>query len=273
VNDGGGETSDGELLFSGRFGRAAVATRIVAATRPSTPELEREIEQRWQAAVAAAARDGRDLWDGALLRFVAAEARRDGATTQVRLDVAPGRYREFAATNLAPDLRPADRGGRFPWHSFGNAIGTSALVVTGDGAVVVGRRSDRVFGLPGHVHAFGGMLEPADWADDATHVDVFASMERELAEEVGVAPGEWSDLVLLGLLREPQLDQPELLFAATTALDRAELRRRSEHAPSRAEHAALIELPRAAAARADALSALARVSAVTRVASRLLGDV
>ena len=273
MNGSGGAAPDGELLFVGRFRRAAVATRIVAAARPSTPELDREIEQRWQAAQAAATRDGRELWDGALLRFLAARLRPAGAPPGVELEVAPGRYRDFAATNLARDLRPADRGGRFPWSSFGNAVGTSALVVTGDGRVVAGRRSERVFGLPGFVHAFGGMLEPADWAADATSVDVFASMERELAEELGVTADEWSDLVLLGLLREPLLDQPELLFAATTALDHDTVANRFERAPSRAEHSALVELPRAALDRAALLATLPRVSAVTRVASRLLGDV
>jgi hypothetical protein len=261
------------LLFTGRFSREAVTARIVAAPRPTTEELDAEIERRWRAAVAAASRDGRDLWDGALLRFVSAATITVGDSTQVELEVAPGRYRDFAATNLAPDLRPADRGGLHPWSHFGNAVGTSALIVTGDRVVVAGRRSDRVFGLPRHLHCFGGMLEPDDWTAGAATVDVFSSMERELAEELGVARNEWTGLWLLGLLREPLLDQPELLFAATTALDRDQVGRRFATAPSNAEHAALIDLPREAAARVAVLRGLPRVTAVTRVASRLLGDV
>lgn len=268
-------TADGELLLAGRFPRAAVRATLVATPRPSTPALEALIAERWTAAQADAQRHGRELFDGALLRWIdgALVPATATAAARVELSVAPGSYRDFAATNLAPDLRPQDRGGALPWSHFGNAVGTSALVIAGDGHVVAGRRSERVFGLPGYVHAFGGMLEPVDWQAGAATVDVFASMERELAEELAIAPHEWRELLLLGVLREPELDQPELLFAATTALGRAELGRRFERAPSRHEHAALVDLPRGAAARAAALARLERVSAVTRTTSRLLGDV
>ena len=268
----------GKLLFAGRFPRDAVRATLLAVPRPTTPELEALIERRWRAAVERAARDGRELFDGAPLRLAELPVVHS-ASSSVELKVARSSYRDFVGTNLAQAestaalaARPADRGGRYPWHCFGNAIGTSALVLTADGIVVAGRRSERVFGLPGWLHGFGGMLEADDSRAAGATVDVFASMERELEEELGLAPSDLSELVLLGALREPRCDQPELLFAATTRLTRAALSTRFAGAPSRSEHAALVDLPRTAAARAMALDRLERVSPVTYACSRLLGD-
>ncbi|MSR45695.1 MAG: NUDIX hydrolase [Planctomycetes bacterium] len=285
----------GELLFAGRFARDAVRATLLATPRPTTPDLEALIERRWQAAVERAARDGRELFDGALLRLAELPIVHS-ASSSVELKVARSSYREFVGTNLAraesttePTAgestvgtvarstaarasRPADRGGRYSWQCFGNAIGTSALLLTADGIVVAGRRSERVFGLPGWLHCFGGMLEAVDSHADCPTVDVFASMERELVEEIGLAPSDLSELVLLGALREPRCDQPELLFGATTRLTRAMLSTRFVGAPSRSEHSALVDLPRAAAARTMALDRLDRVSPVTYACSRLLGD-
>lgn len=234
----------------GPFARAAVTTRLDPAPRASSSELDAWIERRWPELCAEAQRDGRELFDGALLRFVDGAERRDSAGAR-RLDlvVGPGRYRDFAATNLDPTLPPADRGGRFPWRSFGNALGTSAIVATADGALVLGRRSDRVFGYPGWLHAFGGMVEASDGDarrdGDRQHgtVDPFASVARELHEELGVAAGDLKELTLEALIREPLLDQPELLFHATVALTLPQLTARFARAESRGEHAALVAFP------------------------------
>ena len=45
--------------------------------------------------------------------------------------------------------------------ALANALGTSAVVVTADGYLALGRRSSRVANHPGYLHCFGGMLETA----------------------------------------------------------------------------------------------------------------
>ena len=263
----GSEPRDVEVLIEGPFERAAVATRLDPAPRASGAELDLRIERRWQELRAQAQREGRELFDGALLRFVAARERRDaGGTRRLDLVVGPGGYREFAATNLDPTLLPADRGGRFPWASFGNALGTSAIVATADGALLLGRRSERVFNYPGWLHAFGGMLEPDDRSADraGAAVDPFASVARELREELGVAPTELRALTLHAVIREPCLHQPALLFLAATSLARGEVEERWQAAESRAEHAALVAFPRQRAAIERQLATLPRVTPIAR---------
>lgn len=257
------EPREVEALIEGRFARAAVTTRFEPAPRESSAELDAWIERRWQELLAQAQREGRELYDGALLRFVAATERRDGSGARhLELVVGPGRYRDFAATNLDPTLPPADRGGRFAWRTFGNALGACAIVATADGALVLGRRSDRVFSYPGWLHAFGGMVEAGDRSDAA--IDPFAAVARELHEELGLAPMELRELTLRAIVREPRLHQPELLFHAEVALTVAELEARWRGAESRREHAALVAFPCERAAIAAQLATLDRVCPIAR---------
>ncbi len=256
-----------ERLVAGPFARADLDTRFDPAPRPSNPALDAWIELRWPQLCAAAQRDGRELFDGALLRFVGARVHHGAAAaapSRRRLDLllGPGRYRDFAATNLDPEMLPADRGGVHPWSCFGNALGSSALVATADGQLVLGRRSDRVFGYPGWLHAFGGMLEASDGSAD--RIDPFRAIERELREELGIEVAELRTLTLHAIVREPRLHQPELLFHAEIALSFAELEARWRRAESRAEHAALVALPSSPGAALAALAALPRVSPIAR---------
>ena len=260
------------LLVAGRFARGDVIARVVDRPRPSDAALDAAIARRWSAASERARREGRDLFDGALLRWIDATTRDGGGgRTTLALEVGIGTYRDFVGTNLAlaPDdrERPADRGGRHAWERFGNAIGTSALVTTADGWVVAGRRSDSVFSFPGWLHCFGGMLEGVDRGGDGATCDVFASMERELDEELGLQRGELTGLALVAIVREPTIDQPELLFDARVATTLAGLRERWRRAPSRDEHRELVALPLDRAARTAELAAMALVSPVVRAAS------
>jgi len=260
------------LLVAGRFARGDVAARVLDRPRPSDAALDAAIARRWDAAQARARREGRELFDGPLLRWLGATTRPGaGGRATLALDVGVGSYRDFVGTNLATAHddreRPADRGGRHAWERFGNAIGTSALVTTADGFVVAGRRSESVFSFPGWLHCFGGMLEGVDRHDAGATCDPFASMERELDEELALQRGDLLDLALVAIVREPTIDQPELLFDARVALTLAQLRERWRRAFSRAEHADLVALPLERAARTAALAATALVSPVARAAS------
>ncbi len=262
------------LLVRGPFRSGQLAARCSAELRPTTAELDAHIERRWQAALDHARREQRPLFDGAVLRWV--DYLLEAATPphgERKLTLILGRssYRDFVGTNLDPTIAPADRGGRWPWSHFGNAVGTSALVITRDQRLVAGRRSDRVLGYPGFVHSFGGIVEAAD--DPSGAVDLFASVHRELTEELGLLPSELEQSVLTGIIRAPRIEQPELLFAVRTPLTLGELRDRWSHAASRDEHSTLVDFADDASTIECALEAAAPVSPIGRACFALYFDV
>lgn len=160
----------------------------------------------------ACARPGVHLFDGPLCRF----ERLTADDQHLHLDVSLCSYKQFFGTNGShPEWAEAHG-----WGSLANAIGTSAALVSSDGWLVFGRRSTAVALYPGWAHPFGGILEPSD------DLDLLAEMQRELHEEIGLAENDLSDLACIGLVRDPRLLQPELIYLARAKLTRHELESR-----------------------------------------------
>ncbi len=171
---------------------------------------------------------GTTLFNGRLARYL--RHRVDSGI--VTIEVGPTDYAAFIGTNYLHHAR-ADE---FGWELFSNPVGTSATLITADGWLVFGRRNERVACLPGYVHNFGGGLEADEKRPDGTF-DGFASIRRELDEELGLKAGDIEQLVCLGLIRDAQIRQPELIFDAQVRLTRADLASRigsDDH-----EHAAI----------------------------------
>jgi 8-oxo-dGTP pyrophosphatase MutT (NUDIX family) len=255
------------LLVRGPFSPGDVSVRVRSEARPTTPELERRIEASWRATLAQAAVDGRHVFNGEVLRWLGAEVRSEGGRRRLELTVAPSTFREFVGTNLDPELKPDVAGGDLPWSQFANAMGTSSVLVTKDGAVVAGRRSSSVIGYAGALHSFGGMLEAVDLAGGA--VDVFASLKRELREELGLADEEIEAPVLEGIILEPLIHQPEMIFHARIRLSFAELDPRWRSAESGDEHDELLALEESPADPEAEFARLAPVSPIGRAALAL----
>jgi 8-oxo-dGTP pyrophosphatase MutT (NUDIX family) len=201
------------VALFGHYRQDQVTVAVAAPTPALSIESQVLIEEGWKQARAEAESAGRVLYNGVLGRLATFEA----TPESLRLVVGSTTYREFIGTHVF------NRGRRFtesvrPW---ADPLGTSALVLTKDGYLALGRRSRRVAYHAGYLHTFGGMLEEADRLD--TGYDVFASVRRELHEELGVAAAVVADLVIVGLVRERVLFQPELLFEATVTLNRADL--------------------------------------------------
>ncbi|MBN2562253.1 MAG: hypothetical protein JXQ75_15115 [Phycisphaerae bacterium] len=168
------------------------------------------------------------------------EARPDGPDGRewLHLTVGPTCYRDFVGTNLYNSHRL----GEFDWHFFSNPIGTTATLVTADGLICCGRRSSRVAFHAGYVHTFGGGLEEQDRAADGS-IDPFVSLCRELTEELAIQRAELADLCCVGLIRDTEIHQPELLFEARLAMTADVLRSRWESAECRDEHDEIVTLP------------------------------
>lgn len=214
----------------GCWRRDAVEQPHVTAPRPTSPAVERLIAEAWEAESALAATDQRVLYDAPLARLVRTLADHH----HLILELGTTTYREFVGTHFhhAAAIR------RLNPQYLAQALGVSALVQTSDGYMAFGRRNRRVAWHAGYLHAFGGMVESADRLADGRY-DVFQRMLKELHEEVTVQATEVTDLVLIGLVRDRALWQPELVFDARVSLTRAQLSARFDPAAANAEHAAV----------------------------------
>lgn len=201
-----------------------------AAPRPTTPAIDEAIARTWETEFALASEGERMLYNGDLVRLVAARA----TATQLHLELGPTCYRDFLGTNL----HHAATVWRSGEQHFADPLGISSTVMTSDGFLVFGRRGPRVAFHAGHLHTFGGLLEPSD-QDAAGSFDVFGAAVRELTEELRVRKEEITEISVVGLVRDRNILQPELLFEATLPLSRAELMVRFDPAAPDQEHTGL----------------------------------
>lgn len=219
------------------------------------PEIDAMVAEAWDRSCAGARRERRRLFNGRLVKLLRHRLTRG----LLILDAGPTDYAHFMGTNYLNH----HRGDELGWEHFANPIGTSATVITSDGWLLYGRRSDRVACHPGYIHTFGGSLEADERGLDGTF-DAFASIGRELGEELAVSAGDVVELVCLGLIRDAWIRQPELLFDARLDLTRSELEKRmaGDHEQ---EHEAVV------AVRADRDEVLPFLTGATRIAPIAVG--
>lgn len=183
------------------------------------------IDRAWDA---ANTQRGVELFDGPLCRLEDLAVDGDG----LHLRLSPTGYRLFIGTN-GRHPQWAEEYGR---QVMADPVGTSAILLSSDGVLVFGRRSQRVALYPGFIHPFGGTLEPPA---EATVLDPFAEMRRELMEEVGIDADDIADLRIIAVVEDRHLRQPELLYAARTRLTTATITQRLD----RHEHSGCWMLP------------------------------
>jgi 8-oxo-dGTP pyrophosphatase MutT (NUDIX family) len=187
-------------------------------SRKIVPEVERAIDDAWNA---AAARLGDKLFDGPMCRLEKWSA----SPHLLELTLSRSSYRPFLGTNLH-NARLSDTYGV---EVLANPVGLSTALQTADGYLLLGRRNDAVAYYPNRVHPFAGALEPRD------SMDVFEEIRRELREELHLTPGDVENIRCVGLVEDRSLRQPELIFIALTTRTKAEL----ESQLDRAEHLAV----------------------------------
>lgn len=210
------------VLARGDWPAAAISARRVPSSFHLEPYQATEVERVW---TAACARPGVNLFDGRLARlegWKAGPAHLDLAFSEVG-------YQAFLGSNATHPEWATD-GDRRP---LADPLGTSAAILSADGRLVLGVRSPRVALYPGHVHPFGGTLDPEACTDPC------AEMRRELAEELGLGSDDIADLRAVALVEDLALRQPELVFLARITLSLDDLGRRLD--PE--EHLALWSMP------------------------------
>ncbi len=157
-------------------------------------------------------------------------------------------YKMFMGTNMMnPHI--ADRFGR---SALANPLGVSPALETADGYLMLGRRNARVAYYPSRVHPFSGCLEPVDGGEAARGVnesrsasagpaapDVFATVRRELREELSLQESDLTEIRCAGFVEDESLRQLELMFRVKCTRTRAELERQVDQS----EHNASLAVP------------------------------
>ena len=203
----------------GNYPPGSVRAKWVADSRPRVPQIEAAIEAVWKEASRRL-----KLFDGPICRLESFQA---GSTLDINLSITS--YKIFFGTNLANSQFAKLYGPA----TLANGIGVSSIVLSRDGFILMGRRSESVAQYPLRAHTFGGTLEPHD------PLDVFAEARRELIEELGIDDRDIESIACIGLVEDTTLHQPELIFAARIGRSVAQL----EQSLDPREHESLIKIP------------------------------
>jgi len=218
------------LDFVGLFGRDRVQVRWSDSPRPTNDQIESVIEAAWAEQTRLAAEQGRKLYNGRLCRVINCETQ--GLVLQLTLGEVS--YKEFVGTNLTnaqlryihgPDV-------------LANPLGVSAAVVTSDGYVLLGRRSNKVFSNSGLIHPVGGIVEPS--AEAGRIPDPFQAMTDELCQELALPAEAVNRNVCLGIVRAKRVVQPEMVFEVRVNGDIEAIRAGAGNAPDASEHDELV---------------------------------
>lgn len=152
-------------------------------------------------------------YDGHLVGLQQLQTDRD----QLTICGAPVLFSEYLAT-------------RDPHHSpewpRANPIGTTSMLMTSDGDILVSVRSLQVEQNPGGLYFVGGFTE---FAADGSF-DLFANAEREVEEETGLKlPQAIADTTLIGIDYDDIFPHPEAFFLVQLTLSSAELAAHLRH--------------------------------------------
>jgi 8-oxo-dGTP pyrophosphatase MutT (NUDIX family) len=204
------------------------AIKVAWSSDPFEPPqaVTDQIEAAWESAQHDAAMHGRDLFPGAMTRLNdwSADAH------ALHLNLGPTDYRAFVGTNL----RHPEFAERYGPAALANPLGISIAVITADNQIVVQKRSEHVFELPGYYHVGGGNVEPVDVAGPNAP-GIAATVRRELEEELAIAPDQITEQLCLGLAENAHVRKPDLLIATHVSLPAGALATRQN-----AEYSALV---------------------------------
>lgn len=210
-----------KFLQPGCWTRSQLAVSWTSSTRRLVPQVETAIDIAWTAALT---RPGVHLFDGPMCRLEAWTATDD----RLNLTLSKSTYKTFLGTNMVNPNFADD----FGPDVMANPLGVSPALVTADGYMLLGRRTSSVAYHPNRVHPFAGCMEPGD-------ADPFASIYRELQEELSLAATEITHLHCTGLVEDQNLRQPELIFAANTSLTKSQIESRLDPV----EHQSIWSIP------------------------------
>ena len=203
-----------EILVSGTYLESQIEVRWTGKGRKRADQVEPLIEAAWRERLVRAKPES--LFPGPLCRldrYLVSDGR-------LVLELGPTDYREMIGTNVChPEI--ASRLG----HDYlSNALAVHAAVTTTDERVLVFQRSWEVGEYPGAYDVFGGHLDPdADLVGGVP--SPYATLRRELQEEIGLSETDIIRVVCHGLVRNVRTLKPDLIFDVWTRRSWAEFQR------------------------------------------------
>jgi len=214
----------------GSFPPGHVLVDYTQQARPTTPAIELMINEAWERTRVECSQRNAICYDGFLVRWIS-HGICDG---KLHITAGPTGFKDCVGTNYYNGHRVSDIG----YDHFSNPIGSTATVISSDGWLIYGRRSQRVVYHAGYLHTFGGALEKADLQPDG-QIDVFAAITRELSEELSLEPHEIESMICLGIIHDREIWQPELLFDVHVRLDADTIKARLTGEQALEEHQAI----------------------------------
>lgn len=213
----------------GKFSRHDVTVHWSDERPKCVDEVSRLIDQSWEMALWEARKIGQTLFDGQMCRLISYGADHGG----LDLTLGPVSYKEFVGTNQTQAYVRYLHGPEV----LADPLGVSAAVISADGFLLLGRRSKRVMQYPGRLHPIAGTVEPRQGPDMP---DPFQSMLDEFAEETGITLDHVTDISVLGLVRDKNTVQPELIFDLKVGVDAAAVRQGAATAVDAEEHTDIV---------------------------------
>ena len=217
------------LDVTGAFARDDVTVTWTDQRRQCNDELGRLIDQAWEVALWQARKAGQNLFDGPMCRLISYIA----GDSRFEMTLGPVSYKEFVGTNQTQAYVRYLHGPEV----LADPLGVSAAIISADGFLLLGRRSTHVMQYPERIHPVGGTVEPRP--DDGVP-DPFSSMLEEFVEETGIGADAVEEITLLGLVRDKNTVQPELIFDVKVNVDAAAIRQAALTAVDAEEHTELV---------------------------------
>jgi len=201
-------------------------------TRATNDSVDELIEKSWQDQTAKAATTGAKFFNGRLCRMISYNCD-DG---KLELTLGPVSFKEFIGTNATQAYVRHLHGSEV----MANPLGVSAAVCTNDDFIVLGVRNRNMMQYAGRIHPVGGTVEPPK--DAGAPPDPFATIVDELWEETAISPDKIASVVCLGLVRDRNTVQPELIFDCHVDCDVVTLFASAANAADAVEHSSLVPI-------------------------------
>ena len=215
-----------------QFERDKVAVTWTDQARATNDSIDEMIEKSWREQTRRAEDAGARIFNGQLCRLIS-HCCNDG---RLDLTLGPVSFKEFIGTNATQAYIRHLHGAE----AMANPLGVSAAVCTSDELIVLGMRSGNMIQYPGRIHPVGGTVEPPK--ANGAPLDPFKAILDELSEETAVPPDSVSGLLCLGLVRDRNTVQPELIFDCHVDCDVVSLFASASTAPDAAEHSSLVPI-------------------------------
>ena len=190
-----------EVLVPGSFPRTAVSVEYRAGRSLLEPSAEALIDRTWQTYVRTSGEAGTRIYNGALFRLESFQQ----TNGRLRLILSDTDFRECIGT-ASKEFRSA-----FPDLPQANPLAASVALVTGDGKIIIEKRT-RTDSRRRTYHVIAGYME---LDRDGRQPHPFDALKREVHEELGVDLDE-ARLCATGLVRA--LYGSEICFRCRLAL-------------------------------------------------------